>query len=59
MIGPRWSSSRLGGTIRMTPTAFIAKWQNSALKERAAAQEHFLDLCRIVIRHGIRTPLAG
>ncbi|TGQ88817.1 class I SAM-dependent DNA methyltransferase [Mesorhizobium sp. M8A.F.Ca.ET.208.01.1.1] len=32
----------------MTPQAFIAKWQNSQLKERAAAQEHFLDLCRML-----------
>lgn len=27
---------------------FIQKWSNSALKERAAAQEHFLDLCRLL-----------
>jgi type II restriction/modification system DNA methylase subunit YeeA len=32
----------------MTPQAFIAKWQNSSLKERAAAQEHFLDICRML-----------
>lgn len=32
----------------MTPNAFIAKWHNSSLKERAAAQEHFLDLCRML-----------
>ena len=32
----------------MTPQAFIAKWQNSQLKERAAAQEHFLDICRML-----------
>jgi type II restriction/modification system DNA methylase subunit YeeA len=32
----------------MTPQQFIAKWQNSKLKERAAAQEHFLDLCRLL-----------
>ncbi len=29
----------------MTPTAFIAKWRANARNERAAAQEHFLDLC--------------
>lgn len=27
--------------------AFIAKWKKSELKERAAAQEHFLDLCSL------------
>lgn len=37
----------------MTPHAFIKKWQNSKLKERAAAQEHFLDLCRLL---GEKTP---
>lgn len=37
----------------MTPLEFIAKWQNSKLKERAAAQEHFIDLCRLL---GEKTP---
>ena len=32
----------------MTPGAFIAKWQASELKERSAAQEHFIDLCRLL-----------
>lgn len=32
----------------MTPREFITKWQNSQLKERAAAQSHFLDLCRLL-----------
>ena len=33
----------------MTPHAFIAKWRaSSALKERSAAQEHFIDLCRLL-----------
>ena len=27
---------------------FIKKWQASQLKERAASQEHFLDLCRLL-----------
>lgn len=31
----------------MTPHEFIAKWKPNALTERAAAQEHFLDLCRL------------
>ncbi|MBN9981853.1 class I SAM-dependent DNA methyltransferase [Rhizobium laguerreae] len=32
----------------MQPKEFIQKWSNSSLKERAAAQEHFLDLCRLL-----------
>ena len=32
----------------MTPGAFIAKWQASELKESAAAQSHFIDLCRML-----------
>ena len=32
----------------MTPLEFIAKWQASELNERAAAQEHFIDLCRLL-----------
>ena len=32
----------------MTPIAFIAKWRANARNERAAAQEHFLDLCALL-----------
>ena len=32
----------------MTPGTFIAKWRAAALKERSAAQEHFIDLCRLL-----------
>ena len=32
----------------MTPQEFIAKWHASELKERSAAQEHFIDLCRLL-----------
>lgn len=32
----------------MTPGEFIAKWCASELKERSAAQEHFIDLCRLL-----------
>ena len=32
----------------MTTSAFIAKWRDATLKERSAAQEHFLDLCRLL-----------
>jgi type II restriction/modification system DNA methylase subunit YeeA len=31
----------------MTPQEFIRKWKTHALTERAAAQEHFIDLCRM------------
>ena len=32
----------------MTPQAFVSKWRRSELKESAAAQEHFLDLCHLL-----------
>ena len=32
----------------MTPGAFVAKWRASELKESSAAQEHFIDLCRLL-----------
>ena len=32
----------------MKPDEFIAKWQASELMERSAAQEHFIDLCRML-----------
>ena len=32
----------------MIPIEFIAKWRASELKERSAAQEHFIDLCRLL-----------
>ena len=32
----------------MTPGEFISKWRASELKERSAAQEHFIDLCRLL-----------
>ena len=31
----------------MTPQEFIRKWKPVALTERATAQEHFIDLCRL------------
>lgn len=31
-----------------TPQAFVAKWHHIDLTEKAAAQEHFLDLCRLI-----------
>ncbi len=32
----------------MNASEFIAKWKKVELKERSAAQEHFLDLCRML-----------
>ncbi|MGD0123364.1 MAG: DNA methyltransferase [Candidatus Limnocylindrales bacterium] len=31
-----------------TPAEFAAKWQGSTQSERAASQEHFIDLCRML-----------
>ena len=31
-----------------TPAQFIAKWKRATLPERAASQEHFIDLCRLL-----------
>ena len=31
-----------------TPQQFVNKWRQSTLKERSAAQEHFIDLCHLV-----------
>lgn len=35
-------------TPPVTIDQFIVKWKKAELKERAAAQEHFLDLCRLL-----------
>lgn len=32
----------------ITPQQFVYKWRGATLKERAAAQEHFLDLCQLI-----------
>ena len=32
----------------MTPHEFVAKWRTVTLTERSAAQQHFLDLCRLL-----------
>jgi hypothetical protein len=37
----------------MNVPEFQAKWRGATLKERSAAQEHFLDLCRLL---GMPTP---
>ena len=37
-----------GVEIASQGTAFITKWRASALKERSASQEHFIDLCHLL-----------
>src|SRR5436305_1357693 len=32
----------------VTPAAFVTKWSRTELPERAASQEHFIDLCRLL-----------
>ena len=32
----------------VTPSEFAAKWKGSTATERAGAQEHFIDLCRML-----------
>jgi len=32
----------------MTPGEFISKWSDTGLRERAAAQSHFMDLCQVL-----------
>jgi type II restriction/modification system DNA methylase subunit YeeA len=51
-LGPvRLRSSPATGPGRVgtvTPSEFAAKWAGSTRTERAAAQEHFIDLCRML-----------
>lgn len=35
-------------TATLSPNAFVAKWRHTSIKERSAAQEHFIDLCRLI-----------
>ena len=35
-------------TKDFTPAQFVAKWSRTELTERAASQEHFIDLCRLL-----------
>jgi hypothetical protein len=44
LSGGRFAEAR---TALMTPQEFIRKWKPVALTERATAQEHFIDLCRL------------
>jgi hypothetical protein len=40
-------------TSTLTPAAFARKWAASPRTERAASQEHFIDICRMI---GVPTP---
>jgi hypothetical protein len=40
-------------TSTMSTTEFVTRWRASTRTERAAAQEHFIDLCRVL---GQQTP---
>ena len=46
--GTSFGQRRCRAGAAMTPGAFIAKWRAAELKERSAAQEHFIDLCRLL-----------
>jgi len=37
----------------LSPVQFATKWQGSVRTERAASQEHFIDLCRML---EVKTP---
>jgi type II restriction/modification system DNA methylase subunit YeeA len=39
--------------VPLTPAEFAIKWSGSTRTERAASQEHFIDLCRMI---GVATP---
>jgi hypothetical protein len=39
--------------MALTPAAFAKKWAGSARTERAASQEHFIDICQML---GVQTP---
>src|SRR3954470_2189166 len=34
--------------VELTPQAFAERWSKSKISERSAAQQHFLDLCRLL-----------
>ena len=39
--------------------AFVAKWEQNAQKESAAAKEHFVDLCRLLGQSTPNDPGSG
>jgi len=50
---PGMSNARRNG--RLTPAGFVEKWRRVTLPERAASQEHFIDLCRLPVRYATKT----
>lgn len=42
------SIKKTTGGLILTPEQFISKWKSAELTERAAAQSHFIDLCRLL-----------
>jgi hypothetical protein len=47
ILGALWRYARRRA-LAMIPSAFIKKWKALNLKERSAAHEHFIDLCRLL-----------
>jgi type II restriction/modification system DNA methylase subunit YeeA len=47
------SDSPASASGTMAPLEFVAKWSGSTRTEHAAAQEHFIDICRML---GVQTP---
>ncbi len=43
---PGWAGVTTAPTLN--PAAFAAKWRGVTTTEKAAAQEHFIDLCRML-----------
>lgn len=51
---PEQGGVGMGSGVRtLSPSEFTAKWAGSTRTERAASQEHFIDLCRML---GVDTP---
>jgi len=50
--GAKYLRGQITGRL-LTPSQFAAKWSESTRSERAGAQEHFIDLCRML---GFETP---
>lgn len=49
----RVQNQLLNSFMSLTPSEFAAKWEGSQRTERAASQEHFIDLCKML---GYQTP---
>ncbi len=45
-LAPYTGATETGAVVNVAE--FVAKWRKVELKERSAAQEHFLDLCRVL-----------